>query len=105
MFTREVLNARLRLSVGSEDINVSKEVKFLGLDLNYKLTWTNHVNKLVVKVKQRINMLRHLKSKNIKSNIFINLYKTKVRPLYMYAIAAWANKTKSDLNKKQKKKI
>ena len=86
----------------SEDINVSKEVKFLGLDLYYKLTWTNHVDKIVTKMQQRINMLRHLKSKNIKPNIIMYLYKTMVRPLYMYASAAWANVTKNDLNKIQR---
>ena len=99
IFTRQILNTNLRLSLGSEDINVSKEVKFLGLDLNDKLTWTKHLDKIVVKMQQRINMLRHLKSKNIKSNIIMYLYKTMVRALYMYANAAWAKVTKIDLNK------
>ena len=66
IFTRQILNTNLRLSLGSEDINVSKEVKFLGLDLNYKLTWTKHVDQIVAKMQQRINMLRHLKSKKHK---------------------------------------
>ena len=47
-------------------------------------------------------MLRHLKSKNIKSNIFIYLYKTMIRPLHTYANAAWANVTKIDLKKIQR---
>ena len=102
IFTRQILNTKLRLNLGSEDINVSKEVKFLGLDLIYKLTWTKHVNKIVAKMQQIINMLRHLKSKNTKSNNIMYLYKTMVRPLYMYANAAWANVTKSDLNKIQR---
>ena len=102
IFTRRILNTNLRLSLGSEDINVSKEVKFLGLDLNYKLTRTKHVDKTVAKMQKGINKLRHLKSKNIKSNIIMYLYKTMVRPLYMYANAAWANVTKSDLNKIQR---
>ena len=42
------------------------------------------------------------KIKNIKSNINMYLYKTMVRPLYMYANAAWANVTKSDLNNIQR---
>ena len=63
IFTRQILNTNLRLSLGSEDINVSKKVKFLGLDLNDKLTWTKHLDKIVAKMQQRINMLRHLKSK------------------------------------------
>ena len=89
--------------LGSEDLIIaSKKVKFLGLDLNYKLTWTNHVIKIVVKKQQKINMLRHPKSKNIKPKIIMYLYQTMVRPLYLYANAAWANVTKSDLNKIQK---
>ena len=102
IFTRQILNTNLRLSLGSEDINVSKEVKFLGHDLNYKLTRTKHVNKIVAKMQQRMNMLGHLKSKNITPNFIMYLYKTMVRPLYMYANAAWANVTKSDLNKIQR---
>ena len=47
-------------------------------------------------------MLRHLKSKNLKSNFLLYLYKTKVRPLYMYANAAWASLIKTDLSKIQK---
>ena len=96
------MNTNLRLRLGSEDINVSKEVRFFGLDLNHKLTWTNHVNKIVAKMQRRINILRHLKSKRTKSNIIMYLYKTMVRPLYMYANAAWANVTKNDLNKIQR---
>ena len=38
LFTRQKLNTNLGLSLESKDINISKEVKFLGLDLNYKLT-------------------------------------------------------------------
>ena len=102
IFTRQILNINLRLTLGSKDINVSKEVKFLGLDLNYKLTWTRQVNKIVAKTQQRINMLRHQKSKNIKSNIIMYLHKTMVRPLHMYENAAWANVTKNDLNKIQR---
>ena len=52
LFTRQILNTNLRLSLGSEDINVSKEVNFLGLDLNYNLTWTKHVDKIVAKCKK-----------------------------------------------------
>ena len=102
IFTRQILNTNLRLSLGPEDINVSKKVKFLRPDFNYKLTWTNYVIKIVVKKQQRINLLRHLKSKNMKPNIIMYLYKTMVRPLYLYANAAWANVTKSDLNKIKK---
>ena len=105
IFTRQTLNTNLSLNLGSEDINVSKKVKFLRLGLNYKLTWTNHVNKIVVKKQQRINLLRHLKSKNVKTNIIMYLYETMVRPLYLYAKAAGANVTKSDLNKIQNNKI
>ena len=75
IFTRQTLSTNLRLNLGSEDINVSKEVKFFGLHVNYKLTWTNHVNKIVVKMQQRINTLRNLKSKNVKYNIIMYLYK------------------------------
>ena len=35
IFTRQILNTNLRLNLGSEDINVSKEVKYLGLDIDY----------------------------------------------------------------------
>ena len=52
IFTRQILNTNLRLSLESEDINVSKEVKFLELDLNYKLTWTKHVDEIVAKCKK-----------------------------------------------------
>ena len=46
-----------------------------------------------------ISMLRRLKAENIKSNFIIYLFKTMVRPLYMYANAARANATKTDLSK------
>ena len=92
----------MRLRLESKDINVGKEVKFLGLDLNYKLTWTNHVNKKVTKMRQSIKMLRNLQAENIKSNISMHLCKTMIRAFYMYANASCANVTKTDLNKKQR---
>ena len=76
-FTRQILNTNRRLSLGSEDINVSKEVKFLGLVLNYQLTWKNLVNKIVAKMQRKIIMLRHPKSKNIKNNIIYVLQSEK----------------------------
>ena len=53
-------------------------------------------------MQQSINTLRHVRAKNIRSDVFMYLYKTMVRPLYMNSNAAWANVTKIDLNKKQK---
>ena len=82
------MNTNLRLRLGLEDINVTKEVKFFGLDLNYILTLTNLVDKIV--------------KKNIKSNFIVYLYKRMVRPLYIYANANWANVTKTDLKMIQK---
>ena len=65
IFTRQILNTNPMLSLRSEDINASKKVKFPGLDLNYKLTWTNHVIKIVVK-KQQKN--QHAKTSKIKKH-------------------------------------
>ena len=102
IFTRQIMNKNLSLSFGSEEINVSREIKFLGLDLNYKLTRIKHVDKIVAKLKKKTQHAKTPKIKNIKSNIIMYLYKTMVRPLYMYANAVWAYVTKSDLNKIQR---
>ena len=74
----------------------SAKKKSIGLDINYKLNWTNHVIQIMIKLQQRIDMLKHLKSKNIQSHIVMYLYKTVLRLLCMHANADWANLIKTD---------
>ena len=38
-------------------------MKFLGIDIYYNLTSTNRVNKIVTRMQQKVNMLRHPKTK------------------------------------------
>ena len=64
IFTRQILSSNLRLSLGSENINVSKRGKIFRTlpHLLFDLDKSCQQNR---KLQQRINMLRYLKAKNI----------------------------------------
>jgi len=72
-------------------IKFEKEVKFLGLIFDHKLTWDAHINYIVTKCKTRLNLLRSLSGTHwgASKQTQLTIYRTLIRSVIDYACAAY----------------
>jgi hypothetical protein len=71
------------------ELEVVDHSKLLGVILNNKLTWGDHIDYICGKVSKRLYFLRLLKRSNIPSNDIMNVYCSIVRSVLEYACEVW----------------
>ena len=67
----------------------------LGLCFTSNLSWFKHINTIVKRSSQRVNILKHLKFL-LGRNTLIHLYKTMIRPIPEYGCMVFDNCSSSD---------
>lgn len=73
-------------------------IKYLGVNIDHKLTWNNHVNTITNKA----NSVRAFLQRNLKScpaKIKYHCYTSLVRPILEYASTAWSPHTQCNITK------
>ena len=92
------------LTINGEAINWNHTVKYLGITLDEKLLYRNHINHSIGKAYAQLNRLFPLLNKKSKlhSRIQVTIYKTLFRPILTYACPVWAHAAKSHIQKLQK---
>lgn len=80
----------------------SPSVKYLGLTLDQRLTWAQHIREKRLSLSNRLRMLKNLiANKSTPINIKLLMYKTLLKPIWTYGLQLWGNAKKSNLNKIQ----
>lgn len=81
----------------------NKPVKYLGLQLDTKLNWKQHIDNKIIQAKTKLLQLKPLIHRNssIPFNSAILIYKTIIRPLLLYACPVWINASKTNIKKIQ----
>lgn len=84
-------------------ITSSSKVKYLGLTFDQRLTWASHIKSKRLTLHNRLRMLKTLLHNNKHSSLNIKLliYKSLLKPIWLYEIQLWGNAKKSNLNKIQ----
>ena len=77
------------LKMHNTDIQMYSSFKHLGLMLDSKLTWKNHVEYITKKANKSLSSIHRLKSK-LPSKILLTAYKSMVRPIVEYADVVWS---------------
>ena len=80
-----------KLTIDNYDIEQVYHFKFIGLVLNYNLTWHNHTNYIATKVARVIGIMYRLKHTYPKSVLQI-LYSTLIFPHFTYCLLLWGSK-------------
>ena len=65
-------------------------IKFLGVNLDNKLTWTHHISTITKTISRNIGVINKLKFCLPSSNLLM-LYSTLVLPYINYGILVWGN--------------
>jgi len=91
------------VTVNNLPIPAFDTVKYLGLNLDKRLTWQNHIRKKRLILNARSRSLKILLSKNKFSSLKtkLQIYKSLLKPIWTYGIQLWGSAKKSNLNKIQ----
>lgn len=93
-------NPQLKLSIGSTDIEQVNTIKLLGVTIESSLSWSKHINNIVVKMGRGIGMTRKC-SAFITPSIMKSVIHSLVLSHLEYCPVIWSSATKSDLKKLQ----
>ncbi|KAI5735212.1 hypothetical protein M8J77_015582 [Diaphorina citri] len=94
-FTRKILRNNKKLKLFGKEIEMSEEVKYLGVTLDRKLTWNRHLEKTINKATICMNTCRRAVGKTwgLKPKMVYWLYTMVVRPTITYGALVWWPKT------------
>ena len=92
-----------RVTLYGTQITSSSKVKYLGLTFDQRLTWASHIKSKRLTLNNRLRMLKTLLHNNKHSSLNVKLliYKSLLKPVWLYGIQLWGNAKKSNLNKIQ----
>ena len=101
IFGHQVNNNNQKLKINNqeiEQINENKSIKFLGVHIDKKLTWKNHVHHINSKLSQ-INFVLNKIKIFVPKTVLKTLYYTLFQPHLNYNILAWGNAPKTILKR------
>ena len=85
------------LHFGDRPIERVEHTKFLGLILDHKITWKNHINSISNKIAKGIGIIKKVR-KCLNSDTLISLYYSFVYQYMIYCNHVWGNTCKSNMN-------
>lgn len=87
--------------LNNQQIPTNDSVKYLGLVLDKRLTWANHIKEKRTSLNFKLHKLRPLLRSKISLNNKLLIYKQILRPAMTYGIQLWGTSKNSNLNKLQ----
>lgn len=98
LFTRKRTQPLRTLKINGHSIAWSKSVKYLGLIMDHKLNWNEHVSYLRLKGMKAFNALSTIlnRKSNLSSQTKLLLYTSLIRPCLTYGCPVWSNTSKSN---------
>ena len=73
-------------------------VKYLGVLIDSKLSWTHHITYISTKISKSVGILARLRH-FVPSSTLLNIYRSLVQPYLSYGIAVWGQAAPSNLEK------
>ena len=102
IFTQRRPNITAPLKLNNKEIQYSSHVKYLGVQLDSKLTWKTHINYTRRKTLQRIHQLYPLlTSPALHLHKKMHLFKSLILPVILYASPAWGSAAKTHVQSLQ----
>src|SRR3984893_16336859 len=81
---------QFQITIENESITRVDSTKFLGVIVDQKLTWQQHITYISLKISKSLNILRRLKYK-LPKKCLISLYYSLIYPHLSYCIIVWGS--------------
>jgi ribonuclease HI len=93
VFTHKRVLGKLNLYIDGSPIEWKKEVKFLGVIVDERLTWASHISYIVERCKKRLNLMRCLSGIvwGASKLCLLMIYKALIRSVLDYGCIAYEN--------------
>ena len=91
----------LSLNINGNQIEEAK-TKFLLINMTPHLNWNEHCKDIATRANKRIFQLWRLSNLNVEQESLLLLYKSWIRPLFLYANACWLNQSQAVFSIMQK---
>ena len=88
------------ISIGNETIKKISKCKTLGVIIDDKLLWKDHINEISAKVSKGLGIMRRIKT--FVTHLSWNPYNSLILPYFDYCNMVWENTAKYNLQKIQK---
>ena len=77
------------ISVHNNDIRQVSSYKYLGVQIDKDMSWSEHVTSCCAKIHQRLHFLRRLRLFGVSTNIMLIFYRASIESILRYGIASW----------------
>ena len=85
---RNIDTPKYKVYLNGSEISIVSNTKFLGIQIDNKLSWNDHVNYISKKVSRNVGVLNILNF--LPKDILLSLYYTLIYPFIIYCIVIWA---------------
>jgi hypothetical protein len=82
-----IIGRKLYINISSMTVSVNNN-KYLGVTITANFTWSEHIDRISVKVNQRLGLLHRIKHL-LPLNARILFYNSLVLPIFDYADVVW----------------
>ena len=97
-FNKAQIPLNMIIKIGDEILKEKENVKFLGLYIDNKLNWQEHIKNLKSKLNSSIYAMNKVK-RQLNTNILTTLYYTLIYPYIDYGITLWGSAYSTHLKK------
>ena len=102
LFQKAGKSEKIALEIDNHIINNIAETRFLGMLLDEHMTWTSHINNLILKITRNSNMLK-LNQSLMPTDAKLQIYHAHIASHLQYCILIWGNNaSETQLKKLQK---
>src|SRR5688572_9053635 len=101
LLTKKHRISNINIKVGNEPIKIEKTAKFLGVIFDHRLSWKPHIEYVITKCKNRMNLMRAVSGNHwgASKKALLHIYRALIRSVIDYGDAAYASAPKSYLDK------
>ena len=94
----------IKLLLNGQDVNPTREAKFLGVTFDSALCFDTHVKNVVTKCRRRLNVLKALRGSDwgADTSLILGVYQQFIRPVLLYGSIAFCRASKTQVLKLQR---
>ena len=97
LFSRHINNHNLNINIDGTPVHVVSKTSFLGILIDNKLTWKEHIMKVCKKISRGIGIIKKVSTK-LEKKTLLCLYYSFIYPHLIYCNIVWGNAAKIYLN-------